>query len=993
MSEHCGMTRRAWPPAAGLRGLMLMIALAAAGGGCMTMKGEMYQQTVKPCADRMEKNVYLQTLPLTDQQKGAQVFARLVTPFELPGLAIIETALAPFALLDYKAPAYPLTTFWWELVTSNDSPIKSPEIMLMGWPAGEVKACLIAAYAGNRVEALRRADRLVKKSSTEYSVRYLAPARVYLMFGETAKARECLRKYADDATSFGLGDLPTITDICTIVPLFGVFPALGGNKAYVVARDISNMGLFTRTVYDQHCLELLDEESVTRIREIDRSFWWQGHTDYGHLEVVAANVDGKPKRALARADEVIRVREKRLAKNRFQDGHDMNAINMGLLLPSMILPSPMYFSAAFSGCYKFPLGDLMWPDKYVLAVCYLEKVRALCRLDRAQQAEAVLPKIDRVVKGRDWSRWVALEAHFLCHLHTGNYAKAHELEKQLIANSLGSAQFRRLIELTTLHGEAFEKRNELEYALSSYRGLIDAIDSIYKQAGEDSAYSEEFNRVYLPFYNRAIALMCKLNRPAEEVLLMADRTKSRILGQMLLSKAYQAEAILAEHRDEYRLLLRKHREMRVRAAAITDPARRGKAQQSAEYLRSKMRKIEALSGEAGGERRGVFAALDRADLRRALAGSTHTLVYWLGHEFSLAFESDASGVLRQKPMPSRGTIRQWVAEYRKALMDPRSDPMVSEAGQRLAQALFPFGAPRGRCLVIPDKELYVLPFEALPVRGSYFVTQCTVHYEPSLSVRLAHLKASRPRAEPSLLALGNPVFGEAGAKESEGFTRSFTRAGVELVPLPGTQQEIDAVSALFSTRTVLSGPEATEAQLRSKALSSYRYVHFATHGLLGEELTGLGEPALALSRPTRKQRKREDGFLTASEISQFVLNADLVTLSACNTARGKLSTGDGVASLATSFLSSGARGVVVSTWSVADVATAVFMEAFYRDLIRGVDSGAALHNAKLALMSGQAAAHTSLRGVGGVSLTPASYKHPFYWAPFVYVGASRGRPD
>lgn len=157
-------------------------------------------------------------------------------------------------------------------------------------------------------------------------------------------------------------------------------------------------------------------------------------------------------------------------------------------------------------------------------------------------------------------------------------------------------------------------------------------------------------------------------------------------------------------------------------------------------------------------------------------------------------------------------------------------------------------------------------------------------------------------------------------------------------------------------------------------------------------MTGLEEPALALTRPPGRAGRHEDGFLTASEIGQLVLNAELVTLSACDTARGELSSGDGIASLASAFLASGARGVVVTTWSVADEATEERMEAFYEGLTAGLAPPQALRAAKLRLLrggtgSGPGSGERGVRGIlvkrGDVQLV---FPNPYHRDPHLEAG-------
>jgi CHAT domain-containing protein len=172
---------------------------------------------------------------------------------------------------------------------------------------------------------------------------------------------------------------------------------------------------------------------------------------------------------------------------------------------------------------------------------------------------------------------------------------------------------------------------------------------------------------------------------------------------------------------------------------------------------------------------------------------------------------------------------------------------------------------------------------------------------------------------------------------------------------------------------VLTGVQATEAAVKAASdkghLARARYVHFATHGILGLD-TGQ-PPALLLSLVGNDgQRDADggvnDGLLRLDEVTRLKLNADLVVLSACETGKGRLHAGEGVTGLARAFLYAGSRGVVCSLWSVDDRETAAFMARLYGGLKDGQAAADALRAAKLAMIR--------------------AGKPPVYWAPFILIG-------
>jgi CHAT domain-containing protein len=171
--------------------------------------------------------------------------------------------------------------------------------------------------------------------------------------------------------------------------------------------------------------------------------------------------------------------------------------------------------------------------------------------------------------------------------------------------------------------------------------------------------------------------------------------------------------------------------------------------------------------------------------------------------------------------------------------------------------------------------------------------------------------------------------------------------------------------------SLLLGPQATEAAVRKLPLGEARVLYFATHGLLPEELSCQSEPGLALSPPAAPaSSKAEDGLLEASEIAGLQLHADLVVLSACNTAMGgERFGGEALAGLAESFFYAGARTLVASHWQVPSSATARLMTGMFTAV--GADHqgvAAAMRQSQLALMDQAATAH------------------PFYWAAFTVIG-------
>ena len=243
-----------------------------------------------------------------------------------------------------------------------------------------------------------------------------------------------------------------------------------------------------------------------------------------------------------------------------------------------------------------------------------------------------------------------------------------------------------------------------------------------------------------------------------------------------------------------------------------------------------------------------------------------------------------------------------------------------------------------RVIFIPQSSIFLVPFVALQdADGKYLIEKHTILTSPSIQVLdLTYKQKQRIGTKPiegkDTLIVGNPTMPFLAPKIGETLQ--------QLPPLPGAELEAVAISKLLKTEPLI-GKKATEATV-VKRLPQARFVHLATHGLF-DDIQGLNS-GIALT-PSGK----DDGLLTASQILDLKLNAELVVLSACDTGRGRL-TGDGVIGLSRSLISAGVPSVLVSLWSVPDAPTALLMTEFYQNLQKGYDKAQALRQAMLTTM-------------------------------------------
>ena len=271
--------------------------------------------------------------------------------------------------------------------------------------------------------------------------------------------------------------------------------------------------------------------------------------------------------------------------------------------------------------------------------------------------------------------------------------------------------------------------------------------------------------------------------------------------------------------------------------------------------------------------------------------------------------------------------------------------------------------PEQRVAFIPQGDLFLVPFPALRDKsGTYLIEQHTILSAPSIQILdIAQRQAvsmnrnNRSRSNKKILAVGNPTMPKTWNTETASFT--------QLSSLAGAEQEANVIADFFHSKA-LTGTQATEQAVKAQ-IENARIVHLATHGLLEygkPEESGVQDvPGAIALAPSQG----EDGLLTAAEILDLNLIADLVVLSACDTGLGSI-TGDGVIGLSRSLIAAGTPSVVVSLWSVEDDSTTDLMIEFYRQMQEGKDKAQALRQAMLTTMK--------------------THSSPRDWAAFTLIG-------
>ncbi|MCD4677099.1 MAG: CHAT domain-containing protein, partial [Desulfobacula sp.] len=306
---------------------------------------------------------------------------------------------------------------------------------------------------------------------------------------------------------------------------------------------------------------------------------------------------------------------------------------------------------------------------------------------------------------------------------------------------------------------------------------------------------------------------------------------------------------------------------------------------------------------------------------------------------------------------------------------------------------------KSNIIVLLDGILNALPFDLLSMKSSSYqplILKKSVMLSPSLRY-IVQMRGEEREAQPAsgLFAVADPVYNSSQQDLSLSSLSNLRgdSAGISYLryfeSLPETRQEVNSISTFFKNEPVMTliSSQATESKLKKIDLRPYKVLHFATHGILGDDLPMVSEPALVMSH-----EPGEDGFFTASEAADLELDAELTILSACNTGIGEYFVGEGLMSLSRSFLLAGSRKAIVSLWSVHSQATMNLMIAFYKHYTSGLEPYQALRKAKLDMMSlpAQALENDANRGIKvrlGKYVEKSRSSHPFYWAAFILIGS------
>jgi CHAT domain-containing protein/tetratricopeptide (TPR) repeat protein len=538
--------------------------------------------------------------------------------------------------------------------------------------------------------------------------------------------------------------------------------------------------------------------------------------------------------------------------------------------------------------------------------------------------------------------------------------RAREAEQLAAAMELPEVQWRAL----TIIGRLQVARSRPADARNAFDGAIAIIEGMRAQnPGGEETRSRFFADRLAPYQERmAIAFAAS---STAEALSFAERSKARALLDVIRGDgAIVTKAMTAEERTRevaLRTSLSSVNSELVLAAqgASPDETRLSRLRTTRESKRLDYEEFQSRLYAAHPElriNRAAVPVISVAEARRLVPGPEAAIVeFVVGHDRTFVLVVTASGIAAVTLNTTAAELGRQVHRFRDQVSN--RDLRAMESARALYDLILAPMRPslqgKTELIIVPDGVLWDLPFQALESGARrYLIEDMAVSYAPSITVlrEMMRLRPNTP-AQRTLLAFGNPAAEERHA-------------------LPSTEDEVRRLAQVYGPSSrIYVGADAGEDRWKAEA-PHYRVVHLAAHGVLDNASPMYSH--LLLARP--EQGSREDGLLEAWEIMNVPLNADLVILSACETARGRIAAGEGILGLMWAVFVAGSPATLVSQWRVDSSSSTELMVAFHQEW-----NAAGGHVSKARAL--QRASRTLLK-------TP-QFSHPFYWAGFVLAGDGR----
>jgi CHAT domain-containing protein/tetratricopeptide (TPR) repeat protein len=523
-------------------------------------------------------------------------------------------------------------------------------------------------------------------------------------------------------------------------------------------------------------------------------------------------------------------------------------------------------------------------------------------------------------------------------------------------------------------------------ALKDVREALDTIETIRSNLVPADFFKQNFHRQLEDVYSAAIALHFQQHEELE-ALETAELGRSRALLDLLASRDASSSGQVPATGDG----VPEH------VDASTKSSMRPSVDAVAEQLT--FRRGDSAAGPPAADLRSeVSAAPATAEGLIAVAARLKStlVVYWAGPDelYVWVVRADGKVTARRVPVPRSRLLELVTATSSltsrpasaSATLAPKTITTRGASGISVGSererawrelhdlliapihALLP-RTPGSLLTIVPQGPLLNLSFAALQDKaGRYLIEDYTLHYVPAGALlQFTSSRRSSDSRSGRLLLVADPTLPPLSPLEPR------------LPRLPGARNEVRAIAQLVPRGRVteLQSDAASESRVRNDA-QGRAVIHFATHAIVRDE-----DPAgsyLVLARD--RNEAQADGILTAQEIYRLDLNADLVVLSACRSAGGRI-TGDGIATFARAFIYAGTPSLVASLWDVADEPVNRLIPGFYRSWFAGASKARSLRAAQLRFLRELRAGAVRVPTRAGVVVLP---EDPLFWAGFVLIG-------
>lgn len=564
-------------------------------------------------------------------------------------------------------------------------------------------------------------------------------------------------------------------------------------------------------------------------------------------------------------------------------------------------------------------------------------------------------------------------------------------------------------------GDVDEALNHLEQALGS-------IEAQLGNLGVSEVSRARFRQRQADAYKETIALLLELGDPegAFDVLERYRAQRSReLLDIQPINLQHTGRPELQQRRDR----LVQEYEATWRKLTNANPGPAGRAE--VERLRGRLAELEQERQIVREQMRAVDPGLAAADpvparwmdLQHSLDPETAILSYSVGRDSSWLFAGFGGGLRVLRLEVGEKELSKLVDRFRILLAGEGPGGAGRVAMTRYSHDLYRlliapvqgWLAAAEELVVMPDGPLHRLPFTALVqdrVSGEYLVEWKPVSMRASLARTVR--RPSTPDAHQPARDRGHQILALGGVSGASVWTRTAaageTDSGSPLQmvwpDLPFARAELDALQDLFGAEAEIRTAAAASEDAVKRRATDFRYLHLATHARLDSAMPL--DSFLLLSASESGSAGSEDGVLRAWEvIEEMELDADVVTLSACESGLGEEFAGYGLLGLTRAFQLAGARSVVASLWQVNDRSTSALMVRFYRGLLNDLAPSEALRQAQLDLLRGEVTIpgrspstfdrlRTRLASPVGDPVREErkdDYSHPHHWAAFQVYGA------